>query len=253
MISAILIIKNEIKNLPECLDSIKWCDEIVIVDCFSTDGSFEFAKDFGARVFLEDWKGYGAQKNSALLKAKGGWILSIDADERVSPPLKDEILEIIRQRSKYDGYYIPRKNYFRNRWIKHGGWYPDYTLRLFKKGKGVFDERLVHERILLKGDVGYLKSPLIHYTYRSVSDLVIRMEKYSRLSLAEMEKTKRSKSFLAGLLHSIYTFIHMYFLRLGFLDGDDGLFLAFSYSYYTLLKYYRFSKKDSVCPDLLRY
>lgn len=253
MISAILIIKNEINNLAECLKSVDWCDDIVVVDCFSTDGSAEFAKHFGARVFSEEWKGYGAQKNSALAKAKGDWILNIDADERVSIELKNEIIATITENKTYDGYYIPRKNYFRNRWIKYGGWYPDYSLRLFKNGKGAFEERSVHEKVLIDGTCGYLRWPLIHYTYKSVSDFVIRMEKYSRLSLHDIERRRRSTSFLMGSLHGIYTFIYMYLIRFGFLDGDEGLFLAFSYSYYTILKYYRLSKGDSTEPDLLRY
>lgn len=253
MISAILITKNESKNILACLRSISWCDEIIIVDNFSRDGTAEFAKEFGAKVFQEEWKGYGAQKNSALLRARGDWILSIDADERVSPELKTEITDVLKREQRVHGYYIPRKNHFRGKWIRHGGWYPDYSLRLFRRGKGAFEERSVHEKVIVEGPLGYLRHPLIHYTYSSVSDFVIRMEKYSRLSCVEMQKSKKNYPFFLGVLRGIHTFFNMYLVRLGFLDGNDGLFLAISYSYYTVLKYYRNSKCDLSYPDLSHY
>lgn len=251
MISAILITKNEAKNIRACLESLSWCDEVVIVDQDSSDGTQEIAASLGARVFQEPWKGYGAQKNSALQKARGDWVLSIDADERVTKGLREEISVVICKDQK-NGYFIPRRNYFRGVWIRHGGWYPDYSLRLFRRELGQFEERAVHERVILPGPIGYLEEPLEHFTYRSVGDFLLRMEKYSRLGASEVAKKETKWPFFLYALRGLHTFLSMYIMRAGFMDGKHGLFLAISYAYYTVLKYYRALEGDLMEPDVSR-
>ncbi|MDM8550370.1 glycosyltransferase family 2 protein [Desulfobacterales bacterium HSG2] len=239
-ISVTIISANEAHNIKDCLESVRWADEIVLVDHFSTDGTAKIAKDFGVRVFQEPWRGFAVQKNSAIDKAEGLWILSLDADERVTPPLRQEIEETIHRKSAYNGYYIGRKNFFCNQWIRHGGWYPDRNLRLFRKNAGCFQERAVHERVLVEGETGYLRHPMEHYTYTSVADYLKRLERYSRLAALEISDRKRWTRWHTLTLRPLFTFVNMYLLRRGILDGTAGLFLAVSYAYYTFLKYYRF-------------
>ena len=244
MLSVTVITKNEAMNIEDCLKSVAWAQEIVVVDEFSSDGTADMAKGLGARVYQESWKGFACQKNSAVEKTTCDWILSLDADERITGPLKEEIEETIGRNDASHGYFIARKNFFSGQWIRHGGWYPDYCLRLFKKEFGRFEERAVHEKVLVQGPTGYLKNPLEHYTYRSVADYLVRMERYSRLAALELPEAKRPPLWSALTLRPAFTFLNMYLLRGGFLDGKKGLFLAASYAYYTFLKYYRFSVND---------
>lgn len=244
MISATVITRNEADNIENCLRTLDWVDEIIVVDQFSTDETAQIAKGFGAQVFEERWKGFAQQKNSAIEKASGRWILSIDADERLTPQLRQEIVEVVSLETNINGYYIARRNYFCGRWIRHGGWYPDYNLRLFRKGFGEFQERTVHEKVMVEGAVGYLKNALEHYTYSSVSEYIVRMEKYSRLAAMQIHQENRWSRWHNLSLRPIFTFLNMYLLRMGFLDGSKGFFLAVSYAYYTFLKYYRFYEKD---------
>lgn len=244
MLSVTIITKNEAGNIEDCLRSVAWAQEIVVVDQFSTDGTADMAKRLGARVYQEPWKGFARQKNSAVEKTTGDWILSLDADERIPGPLKEEIEETIDRKDAFHAYFIARKNFFSGQWIRHGGWYPDYCLRLFKKASGRFEERAVHEKVLIEGPTGYLRNPLEHFTYRSVADYLIRMERYSRLAALEIPEAKRPSLWSALTLRPTFTFLNMYLLRAGFLDGKKGLFLAVSYAYYTFLKYYRSSEKD---------
>jgi glycosyltransferase involved in cell wall biosynthesis len=243
-VSVTIISRNEAQNIEACLDSVGWAYEVVLVDQFSDDGTAGIAEKSGAKVFQENWKGYAGQKNSAIEKATGNWILSLDADERVTNDLKLEIESVVNSSSPMDGHYIPRKNFFCGQWIRHGGWYPDYNLRLFRKGTGCFQERAVHEKIILNGRLGYLKNPLEHYTYRSIKDYIERLERYSRLSAAEISDRSRWSRWHTLTLRPLFTFLNMYLFRRGILDGSAGLFLAVSYAYYTFLKYYRFYEEN---------
>ena len=245
-ISVTIISKNEAHNIRDCLESVLWADEIILVDQFSTDGTAEIAREFGAKVFQEPWLGFARQKNFALSKAEGSWILSLDADERATPLLRQEIEETINLKEACNGYYIGRKNFFCNQWIRHGGWHPDYNLRLFRKNAGHFQERAVHEKVVVDGDTGYLSHPIEHYTYISVADYLKRLERYSRLAASEISGRKRWTRWHTLILRPLFTFVNMYLLRRGILDGTPGLFLAVSYAYYTFLKYYRFYEEDLV-------
>lgn len=244
-LSATLITRNESSNIRDCLETLQWVSEIVVVDQFSDDGTADMARSLGARVFQEPWHGFSAQKNLAVERARGPWILSVDADERLTPALQREIMTILEADGPEDGYHVARRNFFRGRWIRHGGWYPDYSLRLFRKGMGRFAERAVHERVVLQGRVGYLKEPMDHYTYASVGDYLIRMERYSRLAAGEIRSAGRRVGWGALLFRPVFTFLKMYGLKRGFLDGREGFFLAVSYAYYTFLKYYRATETGS--------
>jgi glycosyltransferase involved in cell wall biosynthesis len=242
-ISVTIISRNEARNIEECLASVSWASEVVVVDQFSTDSTAEIARACGAKVFREPWHGFARQKNIALERARGPWILSLDADERVTGLLREEILQVLGEDSDFSGFFVPRKNFFCGKWIRHGGWYPDYTLRLFRKSAGRFAERSVHERVVVHGKTARLKQPLEHYTYRSIGDYVLRMERYSRLAAHELRRQGVSPSWSTLLFRPLFTFFKMYALKRGFMDGREGLFLAASYAFYTFLKYERIKEK----------
>ena len=249
-LSVVLITYNEEANLPRTLESVMplVCDgkgEIIIVDSGSTDRTVEIAKSFGAKVFVEEWKGYAAQKNSAINKASGDWILSLDADEEVSSELAGQIGTFSRRdKSELRGFYVPRQNLFLGRWIKHGGFWPDRKLRLFKRGEGKFEDRPVHEDVSLLSpadgysDVGWLEESLLHHSYPTLTDYLEHMNRYSSLG-AEMAvaRGQRSFSIFNIVLRPLATFTYNYFFRLGFLDGREGLLLHLYHAAYVSWKY----------------
>lgn len=243
MLSVAIITHNEEENIGDALESVKWADEIVVVDSFSTDRTREISKKYTDKVFTFEWPGFAEQKNKAVSMTTQPWVLVLDADERVTEALKNEILDIIRdaspasQTGRVDGYYVARKNHFAGRWVRHGGWWPDYTLRLFRRGKGSFQQREVHESIKVNGETGRLKSPLEHFTYKDTDDYLKRMEAYSTLAAKELHKEGRRFCILDIILRPAATFCRMLFLQAGFLDGAYGLKLAYLYSRYTFNKY----------------
>jgi glycosyltransferase involved in cell wall biosynthesis len=236
-VSVAIITKNEARNIRDCLQSVSWADEIVVVDNGSADETQQICQEFQARFYLEEWKGFSQQKNSAIGKTKNDWVLSLDADERVSPDLHKEIEKTLQGNSLYDGYYIARKNFFLGRWMRHCGWYPDFNLRLFRKSRGCFRERAVHERVEIEGKVGYLKHPLEHETYCSLDDFFTRMDRYSTLAAKEMQGSGKRYRFSDTLFRPPFTFLQMYLLRAGFLEGYLGFLLCVLYSFYTFAKY----------------
>ena len=236
-VSVAIITKEEEKNIRACLESVQWADEIIVIDAGSQDKTQQICAEYGAKVFVEEWQGFGRQKNKAIEKTKNEWVLNLDADERVTPELAAEIAETLDGKLELDGFYIPRKNFFGSRWIRHGGWYPDYNLRLFRKSKGRFQERQVHEKVILEGKVGYLKNPLEHRTYNSIKEFLQRQELYSDLAAQEMLNEGKKYRFYDILFRPSWTFLQMYILRAGFLDGYYGFLLARLYSYYTFVKY----------------
>jgi len=236
-LSVTIITKNEADNLPDCLKSVAFAEQIVVVDSESDDSTAKFCEDFGVCFYCEPWKGFSAQKNSAIAKATKKWILSLDADERVTPALRKEIEEIIQKETSSDGYFIARKNFFLGRWIRYCGWYPDYNLRLFKRGKGLFRNREVHEGIDVEGSVGYLKHPMEHYTYRSISDYLLRLDKYSTLAAKELLKENKTYGIQHMIFRPLFTFLNMFILRAGFLEGYYGFILSILYAFYTFSKY----------------
>ena len=236
-VSVVLVTKNEEKNIREALESIGDVSEIIIVDDFSTDKTVEISREFTEKVFQTEWKGYAAQKQKAIDLAEGPWVFLLDADERFTKPLSEEVKRIVAQEGKYEGFFVPRRNFFLGRWIRHGGWWPDYTLRLFRKETARIEARKVHEKVMVRGKAGFLENPLEHFTYRTVSDYLKKMDTYSTLAAEELKGRGAKSGIMTMCIHSAFTFVKMYLFRLGFLDGIHGFVLAVLYSYYTFLKY----------------
>jgi glycosyltransferase involved in cell wall biosynthesis len=237
-LSVIVIALNQEDNIVQCLETVRWADEIVIVDSGSRDRTLELARGFTDRIFTIDWPGFGAAKNYALDQARGDWIFSLDTDERVSEALRDEIISTVQGKSSYTGYRLPRKNYFGGRWVRYLGWYPDYTLRLFRRDQGRFRERAVHEEVVVDGPVGVLQTPLDHYSYTGVSEYLARQDHYARLAAQEMLKEGRMPKAGELFWRPLSHFFKLYVLRLGFLEGRLGYTLSVLGSLYNFLKYY---------------
>jgi glycosyltransferase involved in cell wall biosynthesis len=251
-LSVAIITYNEEANLGRTLESVLplVCDgkgEIIVVDSGSTDRTVEIARSYGAKVFIETWKGYAAQKNSAIEKASGDWILSLDADEEVSRGAQSAISRILGPDAdvyaKVAGLWFARRNYFLGRWVKHGGFYPDRKLRLFRRGAGRFLDRTVHETIRVEGCTAVpehdfnFEEPitLIHHSYPTISDYIGHMNRYSSLG-AEMAGN-RGFGVINIAVRPALTFAYNYFFRLGFLDGREGLLLHLYHSVYVSWKY----------------
>lgn len=250
-ISAVIITRNEAHNIRDCLESVKWCDEAIIVDSMSEDATPAIARESGARVIqTEDWPGFGPQKNRAVDAATGDWILSLDADERVDDALRDEILRAIATGSA-DGYELPRLSQFCGRFIRHGGWYPDHVTRLFRRGKGRFTDSLVHERLVLEGQLGRLFQPLIHYSYRDYSDVLRKIDSYSTAGAAQAFRNGRTSSPLAAAGHGVWAFLRTWLLRGSILDGAEGFGVALmngQASYYKYQKLWYLGKRPLSLP-----
>ena len=237
-LSAVVIAFNEEENIGDCLDRLSFTDEVVVLDSGSTDRTVEICRDKGASVHHRDWDGYSNQRNAAHDLAAMDWILVVDADERVSPELAREIKALLADPpADKAGFEILRRVYYQDKWLRHGGFYPEYVTRLFRKGLGRCPERMVHEAIEVDGPVGRLEGHLDHYTYRSVSDYLDRMQRYSTLSAREYHKQGRTTGPVRMTFRAWFTFFQMYVLRLGFLDGYAGFLLAVLYGYYTFVKY----------------
>lgn len=239
-LSVTVITRNEEANIADCLRSASFADEIIVLDSGSTDRTEELARQFTSRFYHFNFEGFGKAKNQALDLAQMDWVFVLDADERITESLRREIQKILAADGPEDGYRVPRRNFFCGREIRHLGWYPDYSIRLFRRHLGRFNEREVHESVSVNGRVGTLKEPLLHYTYKSVSDLVQRLDRYS--TLAAMQLLKEGKKPRCGelLWRPWLTFIKHYFWQRGFLEGWDGYTLSFLYSTYNFLKYCKF-------------
>jgi glycosyltransferase involved in cell wall biosynthesis len=236
-ISVAIITHNEERNLRACLESLKWADEVVVCDSGSTDGTPGVAAEYGATLFQDAWRGFAAHKNLAVDRCRHPWVLVVDADERVTPSLQDEIEALLADPAAGDGYLIPRRNYFLGQWVRHCGWYPDETVRVFRRGRGRFAERAVHEAVVIEGRVGRLISPLEHYTYDSVSAFLQRMDRYSTLAAEELERSGRVIHVWDLLGRPAWTFFRMYLVRSGWREGWRGLVLSGLYAGYAFCKY----------------
>lgn len=240
-VSVILITKNEAANIRDCLRSVSWADEIIVVDSGSTDGTPLIAKEMGAKVYSHDWSGFGPQKNRALAYASKDWVFSIDADERVTSEQRAE-LERAMQEGVADGYFCPRLSQFCGTFIRHSGWYPDYVLRLIKRGKGRFSDSLVHESIVLDGRSEKLKIPLLHYSYLTMDDVERKVEHYSNAAAQQMFQAGKRAGWMRAALSGGWAFIRTYIVRLGVLDGSAGFQIALMNMRTTFLKYRKLSE-----------
>ncbi len=244
-LSATVIALNEEGRIEACLKALAFCDEIVVLDSGSTDGTVEAARRFTDRVFQEAWPGFASQKNRAADLARGRWVLSIDADEVVPTGLAEEIRDVLGRDEGFVGYEMPRRNHFGGVWVRHGGWYPDRQLKLWQKDRGRFIDRLVHERLEIDGPVGRLSRALDHYTYDGVEDYLSRMETYAELSAQEYFRSGRRAGPLAGPLHAGGAFLGAYLWRRGFLDGILGWRLALLAGRYARLKYLKLRARQT--------
>jgi glycosyltransferase involved in cell wall biosynthesis len=242
-ISVILIVFNEEDNLTACLESVRWADEIIVVDGFSTDKTAELANRFGAKVFQKTFSGYGEQKQYALTRASCDWVLSIDADERVTPGLCDEIREILSASPSADGFMIPFQNIFFGKWLKRAGLYPDLHVRLFRRSSGSFTSSAIHEGIEIKGEIGHLQNPATHYSYPNIASYIRKMNRYSTL-LASNGKSFRLRHMMFS---PVSKFLRLYIGRRGFLDGMAGLVYCLLAAFYNFVKDAKVWEKNRSC------
>jgi glycosyltransferase involved in cell wall biosynthesis len=240
-LSVIIITLNEAENIRACLESVIWADEIIIVDSGSTDETLQICQEFSATIVMNtNWQGFGYQKNLALQHATGDWVLSLDADERISVQLREAIIHTINS-ADADAYSLPRQTYFLGKKMRHGGWWPDYVLRLFRRDLGRFTNVLVHETIEVKGNTKILQEPIIHYSYTSLEQLLTKINKYSSAGAKEAQKKQASSGLGKALLRGSWAFFRAYCLRLGFLDGSAGFIAAISKAEETYYRYLKLS------------
>ena len=238
LLSISIICFNEDRIIKKTLSAIgNLADEVVVVDSFSEDHTPDIVRSFKVNFCQKKWEGYSEQKNCALARCKGKWVLSLDADEIITPELKEEIKKIIDLNTDCAGFKIPRKFFIGQKWVRFGGYYPDYQLRLFKNNHGAeFAKREVHESIKMEGKTGYLRNPIEHYAYQDLADYQNALSKYSILASKEIVKNKKLKFYFPAI-RAAWSFTFRYFFRLGFLDGKLGFDLAKSYSKYVYDKY----------------
>jgi hypothetical protein len=236
-LSVAIITNNEEYRLVACLESVSFAAEIIVVDSGSTDMTVEIAKRFGAEVYHESWRGFGRQKQSAINHCTQPWILVLDADERVTSELAVEIQTVITSSPSCCSFRIPRKNLFCGRWLKHAGWWPDRVVRLFRKGSARMSDRLVHESLMVDGNVAELRFPLLHYTNRDLRQTLEKINLYSSAGAEELHKRGVSASLSMAMTHTAWSFVNNYVIRLGMLDGGPGLVQAMTDAVNTLFKY----------------
>lgn len=235
-LSIVIPTLNEEEDIRDCLESVKWADEIIIVDMFSSDKTLDICREYTNHIFQNN-EGRVLNKNINLGidKATGDWILYIDADERISPELKEELLKIINGDTKYDGYYLLFKHYQFGRWLKHGAWYPSYIKRFFRRGKALFPEKIVHEVLEVNGPVGYIEQPILHYNHKTVNEFLEKINFESSHEAEGRYKEGKKTGTFEALFVPLLIFIKRYFFLLGFLDGKEGLITNILYAFYFFL------------------
>lgn len=240
-LSVVVITRNEEANIGDCLASVDFACERIVVDSGSTDATVRLAEAAGARVVgTADWPGFGAQKNRALALATQPWVLSIDADERVPPALRDEILAVLARPEVADAWAMPRRSSYCGQFMAHSGWYPDHVTRLFRRGTARFSDDLVHERLITDRPPARLRHDLMHHSFTDFASVLDKVNRYSSAGAERMRDQGRDASFGGALAHGLWAFLRTYVLRLGFLDGRLGLALAISNAEGT---YYRYLKR----------
>jgi (heptosyl)LPS beta-1,4-glucosyltransferase len=232
-----VITRDEASNIAAAISSVSWADEIVVIDSHSTDNTAEIARAHGARVDVRDWPGYSAQKNYAASVASHDWILSLDADERVTPELAAEIRALLQQEPGARGYRMPRVTHYLGRWIRSTDWYPDYQLRLYDRRAGRWNGRRVHESVALDGTPGQLRGELQHFAYRDISHHLATIDRYTSLAAEQWRDEGRRAGALETFFSPRFAFLRNYLLRGGFRDGHAGLLVSILNSYYVFLKY----------------
>jgi glycosyltransferase involved in cell wall biosynthesis len=254
-ISVTIITLNEGDNIARAMNSVKWADEIIVIDSGSTDGTVEIAQKLGARVIHNPWPGYGKQKNFAQAATAHDWVLNIDGDEMVPDPLKDEILnalaDVASGKSQAKGFRFPRKNFYLGRWIAHGGWYPNYLVRLADKRCSAWSEPNVHEALEVRGEVATLSAPLHNYSFPSIQDQILTNLRFSKLGCEDLRSKGKEASVIKLLLKPIGKFIETYILKRGFLDGLPGLIISVNAAHSMFLKYAYLCEAQIIEPKSL--
>ena len=237
-VSAIVVSFNEEENIGRCLESIKWCDEIVVVDSFSTDRTLEICRQFTDIVIQRKWTGYRDQKQFAHSQTSKDWVLMLDSDEEVTAALQTEIREALRtDGAKYAGYLVPRLVFYLDRWWRRGGWYPDYDVRLFRRDVATWGGSDPHEKIIVDGPVRRLRNPLHHFSYRDIDDHIDRINRFTSISSGELRKQGQRWRLSDALLRPAFRFFRCYFLKRGFMEGFAGFHVAVTAAMYVFLKY----------------
>lgn len=279
-VSVLICTKNEERNLEQCLKSVAWADDIVVLDSLSTDRTVSLARGLGARVVEREFDNFSAHKNWALdhIDFRHDWILILDADERVTEALAREIAGVMQGTQEPAGYYISRQNFFAGKWIRHGGWFPDWNLRLLRRGRGRYEARLVHEHMLLNGPSGFLKNPLVHHDYKGIERYFERHNHYTSLEAVEASRILAAlaqpevlpaklraqgperRRFLKNLAYrylparSLCKFVWMYFLKLGFLDGRMGFRFSLLHAFHEYMISLKLEElKDPTSPMSQKY
>jgi (heptosyl)LPS beta-1,4-glucosyltransferase len=238
-ISCAIVVLNEERNIRECLNTAKWMDEIIVVDASSRDKTVELCREYTQRIYQRPWNGFGEQKNFAIDQATCDWVFILDADERIGVELRREI-ETVLASPDSDGpvaHYLPRRNYFYGKWIRWAGCYPDYQLRLFRRGVGRLNDAEPHNQFVFSGKSAYLRAPLDHYTERTIDDHFRKFNNFTTLAAVERGKTKRSVRWIDLTFRPVFTFWKYYIRRQGFREGMHGFLLSVFASMYTFVKY----------------
>lgn len=239
-ISVYIITYNEAAKIKEAVESVFWADEVLVVDSDSTDGTIEIVEALGATVVQVPFNGFGELRNKAIQKCAHNWIFSLDADERCTPEARDEIRSLINSENHLDAYYVPRKNIFMGKWIKHSGFFPDYRQpQLFRKNALLFENDAVHERYMVHSDkpTGYLKNPIVQIPFLNFSELLHKANRYSTLGAEKLAKEGKKAGVFTAFLHASWTFVHLYLIKRGFLDGWPGFVIALGNFIGTFFKY----------------
>ena len=242
-LSVTIIAYNEEERIRDALESVKWADEVVVVDSLSTDRTVEICREYTQQVYQVPWHGYVEQKNIATEKTSYDWVLNIDADERVSPELAEEIQQALLGNSHYVGYYIPIKPYYLGGWINHCGWYPGYKIRFFNKRAGKWGGKALHEKVKVQGPAAYFRHDLYHYSYKDISDHVQTMNKYTSIAAAHKSGTV---SGVGILLRTVFVFFKKYILKQGFRDGTRGIIVSLLSAFTVTLKYAKLWERHNV-------
>ena len=246
-LSVIIITKNSEAYIRRCVESVAWAEEIVVVDSGSTDRTVEICRELKTQVHeITDWRGHGPQKNRALDRARGDWVLSLDQDEWVTPELRAEIERTLAAPGDKAAFVMPRRSSFCGRYMRHSGWWPDYVTRLFRRSAARFSEDHMHDRLIVNGASGRLRNPVMHEAIADLDQMIFKMNSYSSMSAVMLHRQGRRASLFTAMLHGWWAFMRTYFLRLGFLDGREGFMLAVANaegSYYRYLKLMLISKK----------
>jgi glycosyltransferase involved in cell wall biosynthesis len=236
-ISVYIITYNNRRTIERCLKSLGWAEELVIVDSFSTDGTYEICKRYTDRAYQREWKGHREQYQYAADLTTRDWIMFVDADEEVPPELVEEIRRELNGKAEgLDGFFIYRRTYYLGRWIRYGGWYPDGEIRLYRRDKGIWEGRL-HAKVWVDGKVGSLKNQYLHYTYRDISDQIQTINRYSQIAAEDLAQSGKKFSLFKLLFHPPFRFIKEYLFKSGFWDGLPGLIIIVSTMFYVFIKY----------------